>query len=184
MNPHTCGYRFELANGETVTPCHLPAGHTGQHEGYCLGTKATWTSDKPHDSEEEQYHEASRMNPHTATLYELRDWLAKEDGWVYLDRKIAWRKKSMMHDPCSNWGHPYPPTLDGAASAMPEGWWWQRDQGTEPNPQGLLLKWVACQIGSDRWKIVETRDTGDEITDRYRLAALCVMAEKESKHGN
>ena len=127
------------------------------------------------------------MNPHTATLDELRDWLATEDGWSLrkYGRGQMWYPKGWpdCHELLHN-EHPISPTLDGAASAMPEGWWWQRDLGTEPNPQGLLLKWVACQIGSDRWKIVETRDTGDEITDRYRLAALCVMAEKESKHGN
>lgn len=121
------------------------------------------------------------MNPHTATLDELRDWLATDSGYKKLTMD-GWLHPQQY--PIVVAGHPYPRTLDGAASAMPEGWWWQRDQGTEPNPQGLLLKWVACQIGSDRWKIVETRDTGDEITDRYRLAALCRIAEKENKHGN
>lgn len=37
-----CLARFELANGETVIPCHLPSGHDGKHEGRCLGSICTW----------------------------------------------------------------------------------------------------------------------------------------------
>ena len=51
-----CGAVFILANGESVSPCHLPAGHGDRHEGYCLGSRATWTSDLHEDSEEEQAH--------------------------------------------------------------------------------------------------------------------------------
>jgi hypothetical protein len=123
----TCGYRHELANGETVTPCHLPAGHAGHHEGYCLGSKATWTSDKPHDSEEEQYMEHKMNNPDTMTITELRDWHAREDGWEYETGPVwQWRKYNEQGElvaslnPISD-DHPFPATLDGAASAMPEG---------------------------------------------------------------
>ena len=37
-----CYATFELANQETVTPCHLQRGHEGDHEGWCLGSKAHW----------------------------------------------------------------------------------------------------------------------------------------------
>lgn len=50
-----CGATFVLANGETVTPCHLPKGHGDCHEGYCLGSRASWMSEKQNDSEYEQY---------------------------------------------------------------------------------------------------------------------------------
>lgn len=40
--PTPCSARFELANGETVTPCHLPEGHDGNHEGHCLGSVFVW----------------------------------------------------------------------------------------------------------------------------------------------
>jgi hypothetical protein len=52
-----CGFTFAPANGEYVSPCHLRKGHEGQHEGRCLGSRATWTSDIEHDSEEEQRRE-------------------------------------------------------------------------------------------------------------------------------
>ena len=58
-----CGATYSLDNGETVTPCHLPSGHRGDHEGYCLGSRAVWASSKQHDSEEEQRIEyAERMD--------------------------------------------------------------------------------------------------------------------------
>jgi hypothetical protein len=56
-----CGFTFAPANGEYVSPCHLRKGHEGQHEGRCLGSRATWTSDIEHDSEEEQHHHAARI---------------------------------------------------------------------------------------------------------------------------
>ena len=37
-----CSARFEPVNGETVTPCHLPSGHDGNHEGRCLGSACAW----------------------------------------------------------------------------------------------------------------------------------------------
>ena len=40
--PTPCSARFEPANGETVTPCHLPSGHDGNHEGRCLGSACAW----------------------------------------------------------------------------------------------------------------------------------------------
>jgi hypothetical protein len=177
----TCGYRYELANGETVTPCHLPAGHTGHHEGYCLGSKATWTSDKPHDSEEEQYMEHKMNNPDTMTLTELRDWHMQDEEWTHIpptstDYREYWQKGDKVRKT-----HPYPATLDGAASAMPKGWYWLKDAGSTPNPDGIYIRWVACQRGKDNWKIVEVDDTGDEITDRYRLAMKAKLAEKENK---
>ncbi len=48
-----CGATYELANGETVSPCHLRAGHAGKHEGRCLGSRCTWESDEKHSSEYE-----------------------------------------------------------------------------------------------------------------------------------
>jgi hypothetical protein len=45
-----CGVTFELANGETVTPCHLPKDHEGDHQGWCLGSRCNWP--QGFDSEE------------------------------------------------------------------------------------------------------------------------------------
>jgi hypothetical protein len=42
MLPEECEHRISIASGETVTPCHKPKGHSGDHEGYCLGSRATW----------------------------------------------------------------------------------------------------------------------------------------------
>lgn len=53
-----CGATFEIANGETVTPCHLNEGHERSHEGWCLGSRFLWTSDEKHSSEYREYMKA------------------------------------------------------------------------------------------------------------------------------
>ena len=115
------------------------------------------------------------FNPHTATQQELRDWLAGEDGWVKVKDVYggdAWRKRSLLHDPHSNWSHPHPPTRDGAAAALPEGYLWLRMWHRDRGPF-----WVVAPEYGDRGQAVP--DTGDEITDRYRLACLARVAMKE-----
>ena len=37
-----CNAGFELANGEMVSPCHLPKDHAGDHIGKCLGSNCRW----------------------------------------------------------------------------------------------------------------------------------------------
>lgn len=99
------------------------------------------------------------------TTDELRDWHARRAGWIQVESdfegELMWSK-----GPHKQWDHPMPPTIDGAASAMPPNWSWQRSEG----------KWWAGQIGATRWKCVqipETSITGEhEIHDRYLLAKL------------
>lgn len=114
----------------------------------------------------------------TATLDELRDWLAGEDGWqheppvVNDDGAVAggwWKWVSLStlkaRTWCINPPHPHPPTLDGAAAALPEGWdWWK-----------VTAEWAAQAAHTP---MIRIPDSGDEIADRYRLAVLCCLAEK------
>ncbi len=37
-----CGARTTTESGEHVSECHKQKGHTGSHEGYCLGSRAVW----------------------------------------------------------------------------------------------------------------------------------------------
>jgi hypothetical protein len=53
LGGETCGATFEPANGGHVSPCHLPKGHDGQCEGWCLGSRCRWPQGV--DSEEELY---------------------------------------------------------------------------------------------------------------------------------
>jgi len=76
----------------------------------------------------------------------------------------------------TSWKHPYPLTLDSAASALPVGWKWARwGDGVwvaqRVYPASMLPK--DCDMS-----IIETLDTGDEIRDRFVLAVLCRMAAK------
>ena len=48
-----CFACFELANGESVSPCHRPANHKGDCQGWVLGNKINWR--KGVASEYEQY---------------------------------------------------------------------------------------------------------------------------------
>jgi hypothetical protein len=133
------------------------------------------------------------MDPTTMTLDEIRDWAARRQGWTETtpamcdDQSVPldaqWHRPTRSGSPGSlTWCiHPIPPTLDAIAGLMPEGWWWTREGGSSPNPQGLLLKWAACQIGSDRWGIVTVPDTGNELLDRARLAMLATLAEDKHK---
>lgn len=139
------------------------------------------------------------FNPHTATLDELRDWLAGEDGWIkpgtpiedldWKPRLGSWvrprgdgeyeslgydRREPHMPVPV----HPHPPTRDGAAAALPEG------MRAERRYCEHMSRWtwaVLEQMPSDVWlyRVSWVPDTGDEITDRYRLACLARVAMKE-----
>lgn len=105
------------------------------------------------------------MKPQEMTLDELRDWCAADDGWELFDK---WRRHFIKNGKWRN-SHPHPPTLEGAAKAMPEGWeWWK-----------VTAEWAAQAAHTP---MIRTPDTGDEITDRFRLAVLCrmyLMAAKE-----
>ena len=120
------------------------------------------------------------LDPRTATLDEIRDWFAKRDGWLR-DPNGTWSREGKFWPEAY---HPYPPTLDGAAKALPEGWWWTREGASASHRKdGLLLKWSACQCGADKWGIVETPDTGNEIADRYRLAVKVRLAGRSNPCG-
>lgn len=105
------------------------------------------------------------FNPHTATNEELRDWLARDMGWTFRSAcGNHWWEQSEGDPGTEN--HPIPNTLDAAAAAMPEGWdWWKSSS-----------EYLAQAAGTD---FVRVRSTGDEITDRFRLAVLCHMAGKK-----
>jgi hypothetical protein len=115
------------------------------------------------------------MNANTMTLSECRDWLAREDGWkleAYGTGHI-WYPKGYPDCRTAIRGaedHPYPPTLDGAAGALPADLRVviSRDK----------LSW-GCQAWG-RWVSVMVTGAPDEITARYRLAVSCRLASKEA----
>ena len=121
--------------------------------------------------------EVTEEQAKTATLDELRDWLAGEDGWKHVLRhthasglgQMWWQRDNGDE----SFDHPHPPTLDGAAAALPEGWDWSRLLGfrewyaAQPDANGRITGWG-----------VTIPDTGNEIAARYRLAVLCRLAEK------
>lgn len=134
------------------------------------------------------------MNPHTATLDEIRDWLAREDGYgLPGDRGVIYDGTSVtlakFHKKEHNGRivlcdeHPHPPTLDGAASAMPEGW---SIKIVTHNGNCQATAWPSRldrlpSVHSPYNPMVRFHEASTEIEARYRLAALCRLAEKEGR---
>jgi hypothetical protein len=95
------------------------------------------------------------------TVDQCRDKLAEMEGWKKKHERWyhpVWHKLGSGQK-----RHPIPATLDAAAAAMPEGWWWERDKRRKV--------WRIGPVGTDAWqKCLE--DTGDEIADRFNIALL------------
>lgn len=107
------------------------------------------------------------MTPLEMTLDQCREWCAVDMLHHQLDALGSRaRSEDYYRDP-----PPCPPTLDGAAAALPEGWklrtLYQCDTG-----------WV-CSAMLNAGNIRGLVDQPDEITARYRLAVACRMKEKE-----
>ena len=99
-----------------------------------------------------------------------RDRLAEMDGWKLKSERWyhpVWHKLGSGQK-----RHPHPPTLDGAAAAMPEGWWFTCEADY----------WIAHSPVSDMSFIltIPILRTKDETRDRYALA-LAVREYMESK---
>ena len=112
-------------------------------------------------------------DPHTMTTAQLCDWFAERAGWKYepgVEGDPVWHKRDANwqrghdHPDGSQYDHPFPPTRDGAAFAMPDGW---LVTCTKRN-------WSAWSF---RYGPVDVPRTNDEIRDRYLLAAEAVMKE-------
>ena len=119
--------------------------------------------------------------PQPPTLDELRDWHAERAGWKYIKRSFneeEWFRTSPFGEVAT---HPFPPTLDGAASAMPEGVRFERHFCRTMN----RWEWNAWHREGGEWIMlcdrhgwsVSVPDTGNEVYDRYLLAQRAHEAE-------
>lgn len=121
------------------------------------------------------------MNPQTMTCEECRDELARRKGWRIFTMPSGvklYLAPGKPDDADCQTDCPYPPTLDGAAGAVPEGWNWYRQIG----PQDVYWEGrndTYHHILRSRLRVVVT-DTGNPITDLYRLALLCVIAGEKT----
>ena len=114
--------------------------------------------------------------PQSPTLDELRDWHYRRKALADIGKPFSempwaeqhWDTDFMRRVDSKPWLlHPFPATLDGAASAMPEGWdWWRGEEG-----------WIAIGHNSNDVLAVYVDDTGNEIYDRYLLAKLAWQKE-------
>lgn len=99
----------------------------------------------------------------THTTDELRDWHATQDGWEMI--RGSWAR-TRLDKPQKEWNvnHPYPATLDGAASAMPQGWHYLKTRSP-------MAQRAYCFAENDIAKVTII-STDDEIHDRYLLAKM------------
>mgnify|MGYP000544109203 FL=1 len=109
-------------------------------------------------------------NANEMTLDECIEEMMTDEGWVRTENftgEVRSPAKAYCHEP------PCSPTLECAAAAMPAGWVWMRGMwGGRP-------AWIATRAGEPWVNGVSIDDTGDEMPDRFRLAVLCRLAEKE-----
>lgn len=119
------------------------------------------------------------------TTDQIRDELAAKAGWVYEGGPVwQWRQyvngERVNHLDAVSDDHPFPPTLDGAAAALPDGWFpWERRKG----PHGLFWEAIHPQWrgGLNPHMCVRVPDhgRGHEMEDLYALALACVRAEEK-----
>ena len=114
----------------------------------------------------------------TRELDEIRDEVARLHGWAQYPFKD---EQGISHPSAKLWEmqarngnprrqsikHPFPATLDGAASAMPEGFWWVKHRNTN-RVHCPCYKVYDSKRKNKMVGIVE--DSGNEIQDRYALA--------------
>ncbi len=120
------------------------------------------------------------MNAQTMTCNELRDWLANDDGWerwqtVPDGNNFAswyWERSEKEKVRKMGWTHPFPHTIDAAASAMPSGW-----NITLSNGEEFGKYWSA--VKDDSGHEIRVYCTTDEITERFRLAVLARLYDKQ-----
>jgi hypothetical protein len=115
------------------------------------------------------------------TLDELRDAHAKRLGWEPFQTSVGpvvWHRGSFLSgEPYSQGNpgcHPVSATLDAIAALMPSGWLWGK--GRQPHINGGY-EWRWWAENSTLTNFVDVVDTGDELTDRARLAWLAWEAE-------
>jgi hypothetical protein len=100
----------------------------------------------------------------TMTLDELRDAHAKRLGWKGYGENWWRHESSPPGDSKSYFTHPIPATLDAIAGLMPPNWEWCMDVD-------------VLEAYRDTTGYVWVERTGDELTDRARLAWLAWEAE-------
>lgn len=116
------------------------------------------------------------MTPNEMSLDQARDWLSIDEQ----DKILAAMGSKATTEDYYKVGPVFPPTLDGAAGAMPEGWTWAKGYtvsvGMGAPPSGVA--WSAKFVGDYARLSASVWSTGNEILDRYRLAVACRMAMK------
>ena len=115
---------------------------------------------------------------HSMTYQELRDWLAVEHGYKYVEGRehvtvphwIDSTGEPVWNAECRLAIHPLEDTLEAVAACLPEGWSWTK-----------YVEWQATKTVRGNQMRVFVVVTNHEECDRLRLACLARLAEMGSK---
>lgn len=122
------------------------------------------------------------IDPTTATIDECRDWLYRRKALSDLigtPHTMEWASAHWDTNHCRRIDdlglHPFPPTLDAAAEAMPSGWFWC----VEFYKETFTVR--ADTLG--RIFVVPAFDCDNELLARFRLAVACCQIDDKSRKG-
>ena len=126
------------------------------------------------------------MKSETMTVQDCCDWVAHELGADMFVRDDLGNPMERVED------HPFPPTIDAAAAAMPEGW---QIQNIGFHIHGVAEKSVQAFATKGDWRLTMregkevsgTRAMGKadtELLARWRLVVACMMASEEQDATN
>lgn len=127
-------------------------------------------------------------NPATMTVQEAMDFAAVAKGYTKCKKYGGWHGgPNFPSDSCESGcvvgmttrtDHPFQPTLDSAASAMPSGW--KIHMESHVGSLGYLI--TAWKIGNEQ-KVWGQATADTELLARWRLVVACMLAEKEGSNG-
>lgn len=120
------------------------------------------------------------------TYQQLRDWWAEDHGYKYVEGRehvtvphwIDSTGEPVWNAECRLAIHPLEDTLEAVAACLGEGWSWTRGKTFDDGP--VWCSFLKVSRGVRRVGPM-VPDTGDEKTDRLRLACLARLAERGAK---
>lgn len=118
-------------------------------------------------------------DPSKMTLDECRDWVAENSGEWTRKGGMRWCHRVWHRLGSGQKRHPFPPTIDAAAEAMPEGWDWSVCKGMDVSRNYSAEAFDTKATNGHEF----VEDCETELLVRWRLVVACRLAEKRAGGG-